>query len=250
LDYNSCWILFRFGDINLEITRQVWELEELEWEGMAWPPDDWERDGVAPQPFPPTAPAPTPPVAEPAPRWGSARNVAREIVEPLVLTVIIFLVIRLVVQNFRIEGYSMEPTLHQDQFLIVNKLLYQLPGRDPERGDIVVFEYPRAPDRDFIKRVIGLPGDTVEVRQGQVFINDQPIQEPYISAPPTYSWGPRMVSEGEYFVLGDNRNNSSDSHTWGFLPKANIIGKAWVSYWPPQHWGLVPDSGLSFASGS
>jgi signal peptidase I len=233
----------------LESTRQIWELEELEWEGMAWPPDDWETNGVGPRPFPQPAPVPQAPVVEPAPRWGTARNLAREIIETVVLTLIIFFLIRVVVQNFRIEGYSMEPTLHQDQFLIVNKFVYRW-IHPPQRGDIVVFEYPQAPDRDFIKRVIGLPGEKVEVRQGRVYINDKPLEESYIASPPAYSWGPRVVSEDEYFVLGDNRNNSSDSHTWGFLPSQNIIGKAWLSYWPPQYWGLIPEPRLSFASGN
>jgi signal peptidase I len=233
----------------LEPTRQVWELEELEWEGMAWPPDDWERDGVAPRRFPQPATIPPAPAVEPTPRWGTARSLGRELVETVALTLIIFFLIRMVVQNFRIEGFSMEPTLHEGQFLIVNKLVYQLDQNQPNRGDIVVFEYPRAPDRDFIKRVIGLPGEKVEVRQGRVYINDKPLEEPFIASQPAYSWGPRVVSEEEYFVLGDNRNNSSDSHTWGFLPRKNIIGKAWLSYWPPQHWGLIPDPNLSFASG-
>ncbi len=232
----------------MEPTRQAWDLEELEWERMAWPPDPWETDGAAPRAFPPDTSAPPAPSAEPAPRWGNARSLAREIIETLILTGIIFLMIRVVVQNFRIEGYSMEPTLHQDQFLIVNKFLYRF-LHPPQRGDIVVFEYPRAPDRDFIKRVIGLPGEKVEVRNGQVYINDKPLDEPYIASPPAYNWGPRIVSDGEYFVLGDNRNNSSDSHTWGFLPAQNIIGKAWLSYWPPQHWGLIQSPKMSFASG-
>jgi signal peptidase I len=233
----------------LESTHKIWELRELEWEGMAWPPDDWESQGIVPQLFPQPVTEPEPPVIEPAPRWRATRTLVREIVETVALTLIIFVLIRVVVQNFRIEGYSMEPTLHQDQFLIVNKFSYRW-LHPPERGDIIVFEYPRAPDRDFIKRVIGLPGEKVEVRQGRVYINDKQLEEPYIASQPSYSWGPRVVNDDEYFVLGDNRNNSSDSHTWGLLPKDNIIGKAWLSYWPPQHWGLIPGSNLSFASGN
>jgi signal peptidase I len=138
----------------------------------------------------------------------------------------------------------MEPTLHAGQYLIVNKLLYRL--HPPERGDIIVFEYPKAPDRDFIKRVIGLPGEEIEIRNGKVYVNGIPLEEDYISREPAYTYAKHTVGPDEVFVLGDNRNSSSDSHTWGMLPVKNIIGKAWVSYWPPKEWGLIPNH--SFAS--
>jgi len=178
-------------------------------------------------------------------KWRGVKEAAREIIETAFLTLVIFLLIRTVVQNFRIEGYSMEPNLHDGQYLIVNKLIYRKIGdkflfHPPQRGDIIVFKYPRVPDRDFIKRVIGLPGETVEIRQGHLFINGELVEEPYISNSGTYSWGPAQVGEDEFFVLGDNRRSSSDSHTWGMLPRENIIGKAWISYWPPRYWGLLP----------
>lgn len=131
----------------------------------------------------------------------------------------------------------MEPNLHNGQYIIINKLIYQL--KEPERGDIIVFQYPNDPSRDFIKRVIGIPGDTVRIEHGRIFINNTLLDEPYISQLGTYS-GSWNLNTDEFFVLGDNRNNSSDSHTWGFLPRENLIGRAWVIYWPFKDWGIVP----------
>jgi signal peptidase I len=131
----------------------------------------------------------------------------------------------------------MEPSLENDQFLMVNKLGYRL--HEPERGDIVVFRDPNSDRRKLIKRVIGLPGEVVEVRNGQVFINDRLLQEPYVAIPARYSHPPVPIPEGSLFVLGDNRNNSSDSHNWGPLPRERIVGRAWISYWPPRLWGPV-----------
>ena len=176
--------------------------------------------------------------------WRSALAILREVVETVVLTLIIFFLIRTVVQNFRIEGTSMEPNLHDGQYLVINKIVYRL--HPPQRGDIIVFRFPRDPQRDFIKRVIGLPDESVEVRAGRVFINGTALDEPYSPAMSTYSWGPKTLGEDEYFVLGDNRSNSSDSHNWGMLPRENIIGKAWLSYWPPQNWMVIPH--YSFAA--
>jgi signal peptidase I len=141
-------------------------------------------------------------------------------------------------QNFRIEGHSMETNLHDGQFLIVNKLVYYL--HPPQRGDVVVFHSPESPRKDFIKRVIGLPGEEVEMIDGTVYVDGVPLQEVYITDPGSRSWGPEVVGEFEYFVLGDNRNNSSDSRSWGMLDGNAIIGKAWISYWPPSTLGPVP----------
>jgi len=189
--------------------------------------------------------------------------VVREILETFILALTIFLLVRVVVINFRVQGSSMEPSLQDNQYLIVNRLTYSeaLPvqwlrqtvgqsavgGRivnwlfhGPERGDVVVFLFPRDPTRDFVKRVIALPGETVEIRNGQVFIDGRLLFEPYITDPWFYSFGPQTVGPKEIFVLGDNRNNSSDSHSWGMLPRANLVGKAWISYWPPSTWGIIP----------
>lgn len=184
--------------------------------------------------------------AEPS-RWESAKLLLREIVETAVLALLIFLLLRTVVQNFRIEGYSMEPNLHQGQYLIVNKAVYRW-LHPPERGDIVVFESPGSRNRDFIKRIIGLPGEKVEIRNGVVYINDEPLPEPYLNEQGHGNYPPTVLGPNEYFVLGDNRNNSSDSRMWGPLPEDQIIGKAWISYWPPRMWGRIPDADYSFAS--
>lgn len=162
----------------------------------------------------------------------------REAAETILLTVLLFFLIQIFIQNFRIQGPCMEPTLHSGQRLAINKLVYRL--HPPQRGDIIVFHCPYDPKRDFIKRIIGLPGEEVEVKQGQVFIDGRELNEPYVANPSSYSWGPKVMGLDEFFVLGDNRNNSSDSHNWGPLPRKYIVGKAWLSYWPPQDWGLVP----------
>ncbi len=103
----------------------------------------------------------------------------------------------------------------------------------------MVFKFPEDPKKDFIKRVIGIPGDQIDISDGVVTINGVPLSEPYINAEPSYD-GTWQVPEGQYFVLGDNRNNSSDSHNWSFLPRDDIVGKAWLIYWGPENWGLVP----------
>ncbi|MPZ15203.1 MAG: signal peptidase I [Chloroflexi bacterium] len=182
-----------------------------------------------------------------------------EVIQTALLTLLIFVAIRAVVQNFKVEGSSMEPTLHQDQFLIINKIAYartdgtwvaSLFAPDvgdqnspayafgaPRRGDIVVFRFPAQPDKDFIKRVIGVPGDTVEVRSGHVYLNGDLLDEPYIRNGASYDQAEQVVPLGSYYVLGDNRPNSSDSHVWGLVPADNLIGKAWLTYWPPADWG-------------
>ncbi len=192
---------------------------------------------------PPSAPEQLTPPARSL--LSSVGSVLRELIETLILTLVIFLLIRFAVQNFRIEGFSMEPNFHDGQFLIVNKLIYLL--HPPERGDVIVFIPPNNTTRDFIKRVIGLPGDRVEIVNGKVFVDGQPLDEPYPLNPASYSAGAVTVPPGEYFVLGDNRNNSSDSHSWGTVAGDKIIGKAWVSYWPPQDVGFVP--AFTYAAG-
>ena len=190
-----------------------------------------------------------------------AARVARflwELTQTVVLTLLIFVGMRAVVQNFKVEGSSMEPTLHHNQFLIINKATYtRLDGTPverlllhseptdvptyvfgaPSRGDIVVFKFPGQPEKDFIKRIIGIPGDTVEVKGGQVYLNGVAQDEPYVRPGASYDALPKVVPHGQYFVLGDNRPNSSDSHVWGFVPGSNLIGKAWFAYWPPGDWG-------------
>lgn len=160
----------------------------------------------------------------------------REIFETLLLTFFIFWTVNSLVGRYRIDGNSMNPTLFNGEYLIISNFAYQLD--EPQRGDIIVFRHPSS-DLNLIKRVIGLPGDTIEVQNGEVRVNGQLISEPYIQASPTYdsSW---VVPEGQFFVLGDNRNNSSDSHAWGYLPEDHILGKALLVYWPPSKWTKVP----------
>jgi len=134
----------------------------------------------------------------------------------------------------------MEPGLHEGQRLLVNKVVYRF--HEPERGDIVIFRPPGDPEATpYIKRIIGLPGDTVRVKDGKVYINDSPLDEPYIKGPPSYRFSGTKVPEDNYFVLGDNRNNSNDSHNGWTVPRQNMLGKAWLSVWPPQAWGLAPN---------
>ena len=189
----------------------------------------------------------TPAPEQDAPAAGGAKSLLREIIETILLTVVIFYAVNFTTGRFRIEGDSMEPTMNDGEYVIISKLSYKL--GDPERGDVIVFRFPRSPDRDFIKRIIGLPGDKVEVRDGNVFVNGTQLHEEYIAADPNYNsaW---EVGPDQLFVLGDNRNNSSDSHVWGLLPAENVIGKAWVTYWPPSDWGVVPHIDLAVASSS
>ena len=190
-------------------------------------------------------------------------GIAWDLAQTVLLAVAIFLGIRVVIQNFKVEGTSMEPSLHNGQYLIVIKAAYaridgtpfanilvrgtQPPPQtpvyllgEPSRGDIAVFLSPTPGERDFIKRIIGVPGDKVEVKSGVTYLNGTALTEPYIRGPANYEVAPEVVPSGYYFVLGDNRPKSSDSHVWGFLPAGNLIGKAWLSYWPPPEWGLVP----------
>ena len=194
---------------------------------------------------PSTDPAAVAPSIEPAASQSNWKGALREIAETIILTLVIFLLIRTVVQNFRVEGMSMEPNFHDGQFLLINKLAYKL--GDLERGDVIVFRYPRDPSRDFIKRVIGLPGETVEIINGQVYINGELLGIDYHTNEAGYNSGAVTLGPDDIFVLGDNRPNSSDSHSWGTLPRDLIIGRVVLSYWPPDEWGLIkhgpPDAG-------
>lgn len=159
-----------------------------------------------------------------------------DIVETLILSVILFAGINAVSARIRVDGASMEPSLQSGEFVIVNKLAYMF--GDPAIGDVIVFHFPRDPAQEYIKRIIGLPGDHVEVKDGKVYVNERILNEDYIAASPVYetSWD---VPSDSLFVLGDNRNNSSDSHNWGPVPMDYVIGKATFIYWPPTEWGIV-----------
>jgi len=168
-------------------------------------------------------------------------RVLREILETMIPAVIIALLINLLLaQATRVYGQSMEPNLHTDQRLVVEKISYNhwWPIRGPQRGDVVVFRVD--PNSDLlIKRVIGLPGDRVEIRSGQVIINGKALDEPYITRPTYGDYGPIDVPPLNIFVLGDNRGFSNDSRAFGVLQLDAVIGRAWISYWPPDQWGVV-----------
>jgi len=167
----------------------------------------------------------------------SGKSLVREILETILLTVVIYFAVNFATGRFRVEGNSMQPNMHPDQYVLIDKVSYMI--GNPQRGDIIVFHYPLGPERDFIKRVIGLPGETVSVSGHMVRINGEPLPEPYISTPPEYE-GSWTMGDDQFFVLGDNRNSSSDSHSWGPLDRSFMIGKAIFIYWPPTLWGLVP----------
>ena len=160
-----------------------------------------------------------------------------DVLETLVLSLILFVVINAVSARIRVDGSSMEPTLHSGEFVIVNKLAYKF--STPALGDIIVFHFPRDPKQEYIKRVIGMPGHQVTIQNGKVLVNGQEIIEPYISAPPVYPNNSWQVPVGQLFVLGDNRNNSSDSHNWGTVPLDYVVGKALFVYWPLDSWGTI-----------
>jgi signal peptidase I len=163
-------------------------------------------------------------------------HVVWDVLETVLLAVVLFLGINLVIARIRVDGPSMEPTLYSGEHVLVNRLAYK--WAKPHRGEVIVFRFPRDPRVDYIKRVIGLPGDEVYITNQQVFVNGQLLDEPYIAEEPDY-FGRWQVPENSLFVLGDNRNDSSDSHDWEFVPMQNVIGKALVVYWPPSAWGLI-----------
>lgn len=168
-----------------------------------------------------------------------------DILETLILSVILFAVINAVSARIRVDGSSMEPSLHSGEFVIVNKLSYKF--SEPLRGDVIVFHFPRDPEQEYIKRIIGLPGDQIEVRDGEVYVNGHQLEEDYIAADPAYEIE-KQVPEDSLFVLGDNRNNSSDSHNWGAVPLDFVVGKAVFVYWPPTEWGVVDHPSVASAS--
>jgi len=167
-------------------------------------------------------------------------NIAREIGETIVLVALIYTLVNLASARFVVDGPSMQPTFYTGQFLIVSRVNYLLD--DPQRGDIVVFQYPGNPQEDYIKRVIGLPGDSVEIRDTLVYVNGEMLDEPYINEPclpincGNQVW---QLGEDEFFVMGDNRNHSSDSRVFGAVQRHFLIGEALVRYWPPQDWGII-----------
>ena len=185
------------------------------------------------------------------------RRFIREHIETVLLAITIFVVLQASIQHFKVNGESMKPTLAEGERLVVNKLVYfridqedladVLPFVDtspnssgsplfsfsqPRHGDVIIFHYPLDPSRDFVKRIIGVPGDTIEIERGQVFRNGVAIEEPYVSKPDRRSADAVGVPEDSYYVLGDNRSVSTDSREWGMVPLENVVGRMWFRYWP------------------
>ena len=197
------------------------------------------------------------------PRFASSlRVLIRESFETIILALLVFMVLHVSIQNYKVEGPSMEPTLNQNEYLIVNKLVYfrfdpaevldALPFyegalgegeryvfQQPKLGEVVVFRSPRDPERDFVKRVIGLPGDTVKIESGTVYVNGLRLVEPYLAREDTTNMPPVEVEPGTFFVLGDNRGSSNDSRSWGPIPADHLIGQAWVRFWPLNQLSLL-----------
>jgi signal peptidase I len=184
-------------------------------------------------------------LAGPQPRKSGFLRFIKDVLETLVLSIVLFVGVNIISARIRVDGASMEPTLDTGEYVIVNRLSYRL--GTPQRGDIIVFHPPLAPQEEYIKRVIGLPWDEVEVRDGMVYVNGQALNETYLSTKTNYP-GTWRVPAGQLFVLGDNRNNSSDSHEWGTLALASVVGKAVVVYWPPPDWELITHVPLANAA--
>ncbi len=164
-------------------------------------------------------------------------HLIRELIEILALTLLIFLVIRFTVQSFRVDGESMQPSLRSEEFVLVDKVTYLF--QSPQRGDVIVFHYPLDTHRDFIKRIIGLPGDTISTTSARVIVDGQALHEPYISLPHNFESDTWKLGPNQFFVMGDNRDNSLDSRSWGPLDRNYIIGKALAVYWPVSNWELI-----------
>ena len=176
------------------------------------------------------------------------RFTAREILITIALALVIFLALQAMFQSVRVVGSSMEPSLEQGQYLLISKASYWF--HSPKGGDVIVFKHPEESDRELIKRIIATPGEIVEIRDGKVYINDIPLEEDYILEAPNPDYRPfppQQVPEGCYFVLGDNRNHSSDSHIWSnpWIPEENIVGRAQLCYWPPSMWQCAPNHSLA-----
>ena len=178
------------------------------------------------------------PTLEPADQAGAWRRMGREVVAGVqtLLSAAVYatLIVTFGVQVARVDGLSMAPTLEDHDRLIVNKLVYEL--GEPRPGDIVMLYYPLNPEKMFVKRVIAREGDTVRIVDGRVYVNDIPLHDEYVPAEfrSHDDWGPQVIQQGYYFVMGDHRNNSSDSRHWGFVPKKYIVGKVKVRWWPIQ----------------
>jgi signal peptidase I len=184
------------------------------------------------------------PRQEPDRRPGLTRHRAiwRDVFEIVLLVVTIYTLVNLATARAVVEGQSMQPNFYTGQLVIVNRFAYYFAS--PQRGDVIVLHDPLDPTQDFIKRVMGLPGETIQIREGRVYVNGTELDEPYITdfcrAGCDGTW---TVKPDEYFVLGDNRSNSFDSHSFGPISRQLIVGQAWIRYWPPQDMGFIQHPG-------
>lgn len=170
------------------------------------------------------------------------KNLIRDTVITVLIAVVVYLGLRTTIQSFRIDGPSMLPNFETGQWVLVNKLNYKF--HSPQRGDVIIFRSPHDRDSNLIKRVIGLPGESVELKNGTVYIHKAngevvTLVEPYIAEQDTRAFSGSTIPEGQIFVLGDNRRITDDSRFGWLVPKDDIIGKAWLSTWPPSDWGLA-----------
>lgn len=187
------------------------------------------------------------PEIQPEEQRPGLRRLLIDILETLIISFVLFLGINAISERIRVESVSMEPLLYAGDFVLVNKAVYFF-DKVPQRGDIVVFRYPPDPEATpYIKRVIGLPGDQVRIAATQVFVNGELMDEPYLREP-TARGGEWIVPGNQLFVMGDNRNNSSDSRSWGFVPLENLIGRAELIYWPPEDWAMLHNNAALAAS--
>ena len=181
-------------------------------------------------------------------------RLAREILEAVMLALIVLVLVQGTVRNFKVEGSSMHPTLEGGQYLVVDQVSYfkldmerlarilpfwqaqegesKFAFDPPNRGEVIVFRYPEDPTKDFVKRVVGVPGETVEVRSGTVFVDGVALSEPYLESADRSDARQIILGPKEYYVIGDNRSNSNDSRAWGVVPEDNIVGRVLLVYWP------------------
>ena len=167
----------------------------------------------------------------------------RDVLITFIIAAIIFFGLRVTVDSIVVDGPSMNPNFQDKQRLLVNKPVYKF-FHEPERGDVVIFYPPNGDQEEYIKRIIGLPGESVEIKDGIVYIhqengNVQTLHEPYVAEQASRPFKGDTIPNNEYFVLGDNRNNSGDSRSGWTVPRQSIVGKAWISIWPPDTWGLA-----------
>lgn len=159
------------------------------------------------------------------------KSMIRELLETVISAgIIAFIIITFIGQVTVVKGASMEPTLHNNERLVANKISYRF--ETPERGEIIIFRPPLEIKRNYIKRIIGVPGDKIEIANGEIYLNDKKLEEAYVKNRSYENMPPTIVPDNSFFVLGDNRPNSSDSRYWGFVPRKNVVGRAWVVFWP------------------